>query len=46
MGLCELVKRGYFPEGAKIVAVHTGGMQGIRGLQPQIDRLAQHNPKL
>lgn len=46
MGLCELVKRGYFPAGAKIVAVHTGGMQGIRGLQPQIDRLAQHNSKL
>lgn len=41
MGLCELVKRGYFPTGAKIVAVHTGGMQGIRGLQAQIDRLGQ-----
>jgi len=41
MGLCELLKRGYFPEGTKIVAVHTGGMQGLRGMQERMDRLRQ-----
>lgn len=41
MGLCELLKRGYFPAGTTIVAVHTGGMQGLRGMQDRIDRLSQ-----
>lgn len=27
--LAELVKSGYFPAGSRIVAVHTGGLQGI-----------------
>lgn len=39
LGLCELVERGFFAAGSKIVAVHTGGMQGIRGMQTQIDKL-------
>jgi len=30
-GLKELISSGYFPEGAQIVAVHTGGIQGIEG---------------
>jgi len=41
MGLCELLKRGHFPTGTKIVAVHTGGMQGLRGMQDRMDRLSQ-----
>ncbi|EGG99438.1 1-aminocyclopropane-1-carboxylate deaminase [gamma proteobacterium IMCC2047] len=39
MGLCELLKRDYFPAGSKIVAVHTGGMQGVRGMQRQMERM-------
>ena len=30
-GLKELIQDGYFPKGANIVAVHTGGLQGIAG---------------
>lgn len=43
LGLCELVERGFFPAGAKIVAVHTGGMQGIRGMQAKIDKFVTVN---
>jgi 1-aminocyclopropane-1-carboxylate deaminase len=31
-GLTDLIKKGYFPEGAKILAIHTGGLQGIDGM--------------
>ncbi len=30
-GLFDLIKKGYFPKGSTIVAVHTGGLQGIEG---------------
>lgn len=32
-GLMELIKRGYFQPGSKIVFLHTGGLQGRAGLQ-------------
>ncbi|MCM8568848.1 pyridoxal-phosphate dependent enzyme [Gramella jeungdoensis] len=31
-GIFELVKKGYFPENSKILAIHTGGLQGIEGM--------------
>ncbi|TBW30213.1 1-aminocyclopropane-1-carboxylate deaminase/D-cysteine desulfhydrase [Gramella sp. KN1008] len=31
-GIFELVKRGYFSENSKILAIHTGGLQGIEGM--------------
>ena len=31
--LFELIKQGYFNKGEHIVALHTGGLQGIKGLQ-------------
>ena len=31
-GIFDLVKQGYFPEKSKILAVHTGGLQGIAGM--------------
>ncbi len=31
-GIFELVKQNYFPEGSKILAIHTGGLQGIQGM--------------
>ncbi len=30
-GIYDLIKKGYFPRGSVIVAVHTGGLQGIEG---------------
>lgn len=30
-GLFDLIKKGYFPVGSKIMAIHTGGLQGIAG---------------
>jgi 1-aminocyclopropane-1-carboxylate deaminase len=32
-GLMELIKRGYFQAGSRIVFLHTGGMQGRAGMQ-------------
>lgn len=30
-GIYDLIKRNYFPKGSTIVAVHTGGLQGLNG---------------
>ncbi len=30
-GLFDLIKKGYFPKGSRIIAVHTGGLQGNLG---------------
>ena len=30
-GLFDLVKQGYFPVGSTVLAIHTGGLQGIKG---------------
>lgn len=31
-GIFDLIKKGYFKKGAKILAIHTGGLQGIDGM--------------
>ncbi|MFT3793836.1 1-aminocyclopropane-1-carboxylate deaminase/D-cysteine desulfhydrase [Flavobacterium sp.] len=31
-GVIDLMKKGYFPAGSKILAIHTGGLQGIDGM--------------
>ena len=31
-GIVDLIQKGYFPNGAKIMAIHTGGLQGIKGM--------------
>ena len=31
-GIVDLIQKNYFPEGSKIVAIHTGGLQGIAGM--------------
>jgi len=31
-GIVDLIKKGYFPKGSKILAIHTGGLQGIKGM--------------
>ena len=31
-GISDLIQKKYFPKGSKILAIHTGGLQGIRGM--------------
>ncbi len=31
-GIFDLMEKGYFPKGSKILAIHTGGLQGIDGM--------------
>ena len=37
-GVYKLIENGYFKKGSKILAIHTGGLQGIAGMN---DRLKQ-----
>lgn len=38
-GINDLLKQNYFPEGSKIVAIHTGGLQGLEGMKPRIEKI-------
>lgn len=40
-GLSDLASCGYFPEGSNIIAVHTGGLQGIAGFNERFGDLLQ-----
>ncbi len=31
-GIFDLIEKGFFPDGSKILAIHTGGLQGIDGM--------------
>lgn len=42
-GIMDLLKSGYFPEHSRILAIHTGGLQGIEGMNR---RLTQKNRPL
>ncbi|PVY39318.1 1-aminocyclopropane-1-carboxylate deaminase/D-cysteine desulfhydrase [Pontibacter virosus] len=35
-GLVDLIQKGYFPRGSRIVAVHTGGLQGNAGFEERL----------
>ena len=37
-GIYDLIKKGYFPENAKILAIHTGGLQGIAGMNNLLEK--------
>ncbi|RCW94139.1 1-aminocyclopropane-1-carboxylate deaminase/D-cysteine desulfhydrase [Winogradskyella arenosi] len=37
-GIFDLIDRGYFPEDSKILAIHTGGLQGIAGVNNMLKR--------
>ena len=39
-GIYDMIANGYFPKDAKILAIHTGGLQGIAGMN---QRLKQQN---
>jgi 1-aminocyclopropane-1-carboxylate deaminase/D-cysteine desulfhydrase-like pyridoxal-dependent ACC family enzyme len=35
-GLMDMIKQGYFPTGSRIVAIHTGGLQGNAGFEERL----------
>jgi len=35
-GIIDLIKNDYFPEGSKILAIHTGGLQGKAGMNTRL----------
>lgn len=37
-GIFELIKQGYFPSESKILAIHTGGLQGIEGMNRFLEK--------
>lgn len=37
-GIFDLINKDYFPEDAKILAIHTGGLQGITGMNKELER--------
>ncbi|OUR92681.1 1-aminocyclopropane-1-carboxylate deaminase [Flavobacteriales bacterium 34_180_T64] len=37
-GIFDLRRKGYFPKGSKILAIHTGGLQGIDGMNMKLKR--------
>jgi 1-aminocyclopropane-1-carboxylate deaminase len=38
-GIYELASKGFFKEGSHIIALHTGGLQGLKGLSDKLKRL-------
>ena len=37
-GIVDLIKSGFFKKGTKILAIHTGGLQGIQGMNSRLSR--------
>ena len=37
-GIMDLLKKGYFPEHSKILVIHTGGLQGVSGMNERLKR--------
>ncbi|WP_452225290.1 1-aminocyclopropane-1-carboxylate deaminase/D-cysteine desulfhydrase [Lacinutrix chionoecetis] len=37
-GIMDLIDKNYFPDGSKILAIHTGGLQGIAGMNAILKR--------
>jgi len=35
-GIVDLIQKGYFKKGSKILAIHTGGLQGIQGMNTKL----------
>ena len=36
LGVMDLIKRDYFPKGSSILAIHTGGLQGNKGMSERL----------
>ncbi len=37
-GLVDLAAKGYFPKGSTVLAIHTGGLQGIEGMNARLKK--------
>ena len=37
-GIFDLIKKDYFPVGSKILAIHTGGLQGVPGMNLRLEK--------
>lgn len=37
-GVIDLINKGYFKSGSKILAIHTGGLQGIKGMNTHLEQ--------
>lgn len=40
-GILDLIKKDTFSEGTKILAIHTGGIQGIKGINDNLEKKNQ-----
>ena len=36
MGILDLIGKDYFPKGSSILAIHTGGLQGNKGMSERL----------
>jgi 1-aminocyclopropane-1-carboxylate deaminase len=36
-GIYDLISKGFFAEGSRIIAIHTGGLQGLKGLSERMN---------
>ncbi len=37
-GVSAMAKAGYFPKGSRVLAIHTGGLQGVEGMNEKLKR--------
>jgi 1-aminocyclopropane-1-carboxylate deaminase len=42
-GIYELIRTGYFKKGKTILAIHTGGLQGLGGMKSKMEKLLINN---
>jgi 1-aminocyclopropane-1-carboxylate deaminase len=44
-GIYDLISNGFFKEETRIVAIHTGGLQGLNGLESKKHSIYKRNLK-
>jgi len=37
-GIFDLISKGYFPQNSRILAIHTGGLQGVAGINKKLEK--------
>ena len=37
-GVFDLISKGYFPQNSRILAIHTGGLQGVAGINKRLEK--------
>jgi hypothetical protein len=46
LGVYDLIKKGFFPKGSKILLIHTGGLQGVNGFEERFGFKMYSHPSL